>query len=92
MLVKYMKSTIQRKKELRINENKDVILDRVVFPKKGKFGANSMVGKAMEQMTSYSFDTPNKHDDMIDSEAIFADQIILGNAIPMKAVAISRPF
>lgn len=81
-----------KKKELRINENKDVILDRVVFPKKGKFGANSMVGKAMEQMTSYSFDTPNKHDDMIDSEAIFADQIILGNAIPMKAVAISRPF
>lgn len=81
-----------KKKEVRINENKDVIVDRIVYPRKGKFGINSMVGKAMEQMTSYSFDTPNKHDDMIDSEAIFADQIILGNAIPMKAVAINRPF
>ena len=46
----------------------------------------------MEQLTSYSFDFPNKHDDMPDSLALFGDQIILGNAIPQRAEAMSRPF
>lgn len=50
------------------------------------------MGKAMEQLTSYSFDFPNKHDDMPDSLALFGDQIILGNAIPQTAVAMRRPF
>lgn len=50
------------------------------------------MGKAMEQLTSYSFDFPNRHDDMPDSLALFGDQIILENAVPQKAVAMKRPF
>ena len=79
-------------KEVRINQYKDVIKDKIYFPNRNKFGKNTQMGQAMEQLTSYSFDFPNKHDDMPDSCALFGDQIIMGNAIPMKASAMKRPF
>ena len=79
-------------KEIRINSMKDLIKDKIIFPNRNKVGKNTDMGKAMEQLTSYSFDFPNKHDDMPDSLGLFADQIILGNAIPQKAVAMKRPF
>lgn len=79
-------------KEVRINDMKDLIKDKIYFPDRSKFGKNTDMGKAMEQLTSYSFDFPNKHDDMPDSLALFSDQIILGNAIPQTAVAMKRPF
>ena len=81
-----------KNKELRINEMKDLIKDKVYFPDKNKLGRNTDMGKAMEQLTSYSFDFPNRHDDMPDSVALFADQIILGNAIPQKAEPMRRFF
>ena len=79
-------------KEVRINDMKDLIKDKIYFPEKRKYGANTDMGKAMEQLTSYSFNFPNKHDDMPDSLALFGDQIILGNAIPQTAMAMKRPF
>ena len=79
-------------KEVRINDMKDLIKDKIYFPEKIKYGANTDMGKAMEQLTSYSFNFPNKHDDMPDSLALFGDQIILGNAIPQTAMAMKRPF
>ncbi len=48
------------------------------------------MGKALRQMTTYSFMYPNKHDDMIDSLAMFANEIILGNAEPQRATAVRR--
>lgn len=87
----YEKYSAKKKKD-RISENKDTLRDKIVFPRKGLFGVNTMLGQAMEQMTSFSFDYPNRHDDMIDSVAMFTDQIILENAIPNKAVPIRRPF
>ena len=48
--------------------------------------------KAMDQLNTYSFNHPNKHDDMADSISLFGDQIILGNAIPQRAVAVKRRF
>ena len=78
------------KKENRINDQKDVIRDKIIFPKKGMYGENSEMGKALRQMTTYSFMYPNKHDDMIDSVAMFANEIILGNAEPQKATAVRR--
>lgn len=77
-------------KEQRINDTKDLIKDKIIFPNRDKFGMNTDMGKALEQLTSYSFDFPNKHDDMPDSLALFGDQIILGNAIPQKAVAVRK--
>lgn len=79
-------------KEVRINDMKDLIKDRIYFPDRSKYGKNTDMGKAMEQLTSYSFDFPNRHDDMPDSLAMFGDQIILGNAIPQTATAMRRPF
>lgn len=79
-------------KEVRINQMKDVIKDKMVFPSKNKYGINTQIGKAMNQLTVYSFDFPNRHDDMPDSLALFADQIILENAIPQKAEPIRRGF
>lgn len=78
------------KKEIRINEMKDTIRTRIIFPQKGKYGENTEMGKALRQMTTYSFVYPNKHDDMIDSVAMFAHEIILGNAEPQRAVAVKR--
>lgn len=79
-------------KEVRINQMKDVIKDKIVFPSKNKYGINTQIGKAMNQLTVYSFDFPNRHDDMPDSLALFADQIILENAIPQKAEPTRRGF
>ena len=79
-------------KEVKINSMKDLIKDKMYFPERTKYGINSQMGKAMQQLTIYSFDFPNKHDDMPDSLAIFAEQVILGEAIPQKAVAVRRRF
>lgn len=79
-------------KEVRINDMKDLIKDKIYFPDRSKYGANTDMGRAMEQLTSYSFDFPNKHDDMPDSLALFGDQIILENAIPQKAEPMKRTF
>ena len=79
------------KKEERINTFKDTILRKIVFPEKIMYGPATPIGKAMEQMTTYSFDYPNKHDDMIDSVAMFADQIIEENGIDQKVVVFKRP-
>lgn len=79
-------------KEIRINAMKDLIVDKIIFPNRNKFGKNTDMGKAMEQLTSYSFDFPNKHDDMPDSLALFGDQIILENAIPQRAEPMKRRF
>ena len=78
------------KKESRINDQKDIIRDKIIFPRKGMYGENTEMGKALRQMTTYSFMYPNKHDDMIDSLAMFANEIILGNAEPQRATAVRR--
>lgn len=79
-------------KERRINDQKDVVRTRIMFPKKGMYGENTPMGKALRQMTTYSFKYPNKHDDMIDSVCIFSNEIILGNAEPQRAKAKKRTF
>ena len=79
-------------KEIRINDTKDLVKDKIVFPKKSKFGRNTEMFKALDQLNSYTFNFPNKHDDMADSISLFGDQIILGNAIPQRAVAVKRMF
>lgn len=79
-------------KEERINKFKDVILRKIVFPEKIRYGLGTPIGKGLEQMTSYSFDYPNRHDDMIDSVAMYADQIIEENGLELKAVPFKRPF
>ena len=79
------------KKAERIAKYKDIVLRRIVFPEKIMYGQGTPMGKALEQMTTYSFEYPNKHDDMIDAVAMYADQIIEENGLEMKAVPFKRP-
>lgn len=79
-------------KEVRINTFKDEIIRNIVFPCKQMYGIGTMIGKAMDQMTTYSFEYPNRHDDMIDSVALYTDQIIEENGLERKATAFRRPF
>ena len=90
--LKIIEKYSSEKKYERINKFKDIILRKIVFPNKILYGLGTPIGKAMDQMTSYSFDYPNKHDDMIDSTALFADQIIEENGLEMKAIPFKRPF
>ena len=79
-------------KEVRINQNKEAIREKIIFPKKGKYGENTPIGIAMQQLTTFSFNKPNKHDDMADSLALFSDQIIYENAITSKAEPVKSIF
>lgn len=64
-------------KEKRINDNQGDIRGMIVYPKKGMYPSNSDMGKAMESMTSYSFNYPNKFDDAIDSIALYVMEFIV---------------
>lgn len=79
-------------KEVRINSMKDVVKDKMYFPSKKLYGINSQMGKAMDQLTRYSFEFPNRHDDMPDSCAMYGKQIILEEATPRRATAVKRLF
>ena len=46
----------------------------------------------MDNITKYSFDKPNKHDDGIDSVCMYASEIILGKGGLFKPKAIQRIF
>lgn len=58
-------------KEQRIKDNQGYVKKLIIFPNRKKWKAiGSEFKEAMEQMMSYSFDHPNKHDDSIDSICI----------------------
>lgn len=55
-------------KEQRIKDNQGYVKKLVIFPERKRWKAiGSELKEAMEQVISYSFDRPNKHDDGIDS-------------------------
>lgn len=55
-------------KEQRIKDNQGYVKKLVIFPNRKKWRAiGSEFKDAMEQMMSYSFERPNKHDDCVDS-------------------------
>lgn len=58
-------------KEQKIKDNQGNVKNKLVFPSRKYWKKNHELFKAMEQMTSYSFERANKHDDFIDSCSIF---------------------
>lgn len=78
------------KKEARIKDQQGVIRGQIVFPDRKDIIANSPMGRFMAQLTSFSFEYPNKYDDAIDSEAMFAHQIILDRASNNNSEIIDR--
>ncbi|MBR5272768.1 MAG: hypothetical protein IKU25_05170 [Clostridia bacterium] len=66
-----------RKKADKIYDNQSTILEYIVFPDKSLYGASSMMGQFMKDVTGWSANT-KAHDDSIDTEAIFSDHFIRG--------------
>lgn len=78
------------KKEQRIKDQQGIIRHNVVFPDKTIIEPNSPMGRFMTQLTSFSFEFANKYDDAIDSEAMFAHQIILDKSSGMESEVLDR--
>jgi predicted phage terminase large subunit-like protein len=77
-------------KEQRIKDYQGILRENIVFPERGLFPIVTDVGKLMEQLTSYSFNFPNKYDDGIDSVTLFTMYQIADVGKSTKAVAIDR--
>ena len=80
------------KKEERIKNNRGIVQKQIVFPDKSIVRPNTDIGRMMDNITKYSFDKPNVHDDGIDSVCMYASEIIFGKGALSKPVAIRRPF
>ena len=80
------------KKEERIKNNRGIIQKQVVFPDKSIIRPNTDVGRMMDNVTKYSFDKPNVHDDGIDSVCMYGSEIIMGRGSLSKPKAIKRIF
>jgi predicted phage terminase large subunit-like protein len=77
----YFGCTIEEKystenKEQRIKDNQGYVRGNITYPRKGMYPPNTDMGMAMESITSYSFDYPNKFDDAIDSIVLFVMKYI----------------
>ena len=77
-------------KERRIKEAQGLIRKLINFKDKKRYSPKSSYGKFMENLTRYSFDFPNKHDDAPDSLALFVNEIILEKGKPAKPIGINR--
>lgn len=80
------------KKEERIKNNRGIVQKQIVFPDKSIVRPNTDIGRMMDNITKYSFDKPNLHDDGIDSVCMYVSEIIFGKGALSKPVAIRRPF
>ena len=80
------------KKEERIKNNRGIVQKQIVFPDKSIVRPNTDIGRMMDNITKYSFDKPNVHDDGIDSVCMYASEIIFGKGTLSKPVSIRRPF
>lgn len=80
------------KKEERIKNNRGIVQKQIVFPEQMVFKPNTDVGRLMTNLTKYSFDYANKHDDAPDSICMISSEIILKNYKFGKVKPIKRPF
>lgn len=80
------------KKEERIKNNRGIVQKQIIFPDKSIIRMNTDIGKMMDNITKYSFDKPNVHDDGIDSVCMYASEIIFGKGTLSKPTPIKRIF
>ena len=79
-----------KKKELRIKDNQGTMRKLLYFKPKTRYKPNSDYGRFMKNLTTYSFDYPNRNDDAPDSGALFVTEIILERGKPSKPKPINR--
>ena len=68
-----------QKKSDKIFDNQSTILEYIVFPDKSLYGASSMMGQYMKNITTWHAKT-KENDDSIDTEAMFSNAFIRNNA------------
>lgn len=79
-------------KATRIELEKGNIVNKIVYPERGMYGANTPLGKFMSSFTIYNSQGRNEHDDANDSMAMFTSQIVGGKAELQKVKPMLRPF
>ena len=62
----------------------------MVFKDKKTYKPNTDYGRFMKNLTTYSFDYPNKHDDAPDSICMCASELIIGKSKPNVPKGIDR--
>lgn len=80
------------KKEERIKNNRGIVQKQVVFPDKSIVRPNTDIGRMMDNITKYSFDKPNLHDDGVDSVCMYGGEIIMSKSVLPKAKPFKRFF
>ncbi len=78
------------KKEKRIKDNQGTLRKLIYFKKKSNYKPNSDYGRFMKNLTTYSFDYPNRNDDAPDSATLFVTEIILERGKPNKPKPLNR--
>lgn len=78
------------KKENRIKDMRYDVITKIVFRDKKTIKPNSDYGRFMKNLTTYSFDYPNKHDDAPDSICMCASELIIGKSKPNIPRGIDR--
>lgn len=78
------------KKENRIKDMRFDVITRIIFRDKKTVKPNSDYGRFMKNLTTYSFDYPNKHDDAPDSICMCASELILERSKPSIPKGIDR--
>ena len=76
--------------EKRIKDNQGTLRKLIYFKKKGDYKPNSDYGRFIKNLTTYSFDYPNRNDDAPDSATLFVTEIILERGKPNKPKPLNR--
>lgn len=79
-------------KQARITDEKGMIIRKLIFPEKGKYGINSDMGKFMDNLTLYNEGGRNPNDDAPDACGMFTREIIGNGSSTNTVKAILRPF
>ena len=77
-------------KETRILAASPWIINNCVFRDPSLYETNSDYGRFMSQVTGFSLDSKNAHDDAPDALSMLAD--MLSKSVKAKAVPVKRPF
>lgn len=77
-------------KSARITNEMHLIKRQLVFPQRGMYGANTAIGKYMENLTTYNSTGTNTNDDAPDSSALFCSEVIEENSQPQKAEPVAN--
>jgi hypothetical protein len=78
-----------QKKEDKIFENQSTILGNIVYPCREMYGAASMMGQYMKDIVTWRADTKG-NDDSIDTEAMYCNHFIRGNALGNTKAKVLR--